>query len=99
MRGRAPFPVDARLSVYIEVHIGPVNGRAVGDLDNFVTGVLDALQAAPAGLATQQGLIPQTTPYGGAIVFEDDASVVHLEARKVVGAENQHYTVRVGVER
>lgn len=74
------------------------NDRSVGDLDNFVTGVLDALQTAhpntpwrrePRWLAAEHAHV---RPDRWAAIT-DDVEVVTISARKVVGAAADRYEI------
>lgn len=80
-----PFEGPVRLD--LEVHVGPVNDRHIGDLDNFVSGVCDCLQTAKNNprLAPDwdaPGL--QHIHPGRPVALVDDIQVVEIRARKVV---------------
>lgn len=95
--GVRPFDVPVRVT--LEVRGLRALDRSVGDLDNFITGVLDGLQAAAANtpwptitawMEIEAGIQPGT-PVG----LVDDALVVEVVARKVrdVAGEGPAYTV------
>lgn len=83
----APLLGDVRIKLV--AHIGPANTRAVGDLDNYVTGVLDGLQCAVGDSwnsrpAWNQPHVAHVRPDLWC-AFADDVNVVEIEARKVIG--------------
>ncbi|MCC6809192.1 MAG: hypothetical protein IT381_17325 [Deltaproteobacteria bacterium] len=93
-------PLSQPLSLSLELHIGPLNNRAIGDLDNFITGVCDGLQACSAGTALHgawaapemRDINPQR-----AIGFLDDVLVVEISARKVVEVDDRAPWYRVSI--
>lgn len=93
-------PFDGPVRVTLEVRGVPPLERRAGDLDNFITGVLDGLQAAAPGTpwpghsswTSAAAAIQPNTPVG----LVDDAWVVEVVARKRKAAtanEGPAYTV------
>jgi hypothetical protein len=91
MSGCAPLAADIRLELHITA---PRLG--VGDLDNFVTGVCDGLQAAgaradlaPAWARPDLALVhPRRV-----IAIQNDSAVVEIRAIKTVAPEPAHYRI------
>ena len=91
-------PLSKNVSLVLRVHVGTTNSRSVGDLDNFITGICDGLQAAHANtpIADQwsedacKPIHPHT-----AIGILDDVEVVSIDARKVFGDETQWYSLEL----
>lgn len=94
LRGASPLraPVEVRLAV----HATAPTSRSTGDLDNLVAGLLDGLQAAPAGAgnlddsawAGCEGYEPAV-----ALAIEDDCEVVSIQAEKKLAAGDPWYEV------
>jgi hypothetical protein len=82
--GTGPFKTT--ISLELELHVPAAEIVAIGDLDNFVTGVCDGLMAAN-GNRWRDHLYPGLTWEGiqpsGAVAIEDDGNVVSIVARKV----------------
>ena len=93
-------PMAGPVAVVLEVHVGPTNSRAIGDLDNMITGVLDGLQRAAPGTPWDrepQWQLPEHAhirPDTFAVIVDDD-DVVEVSARKVMGDEEPWYRVVV----
>lgn len=89
-------PMTSSISLSLEIHVGPRNDRSVGDLDNFITGVCDGLQAA-AGPVSGEWDAPDLASIhpARAIGFIDDVNVVAIDARKVVADEQPWYRMKV----
>ena len=93
-------PFDGPVCVTLEVRGVPPLDRRAGDLDNFITGVLDGLQAAAPGTPWRQ-LDPWNTATAAILPVRpvglvDDAWVVEVIARKRQAAtanERPAYTV------
>ena len=91
----AQAPLTSSFALTLEVHVGPHNSRAVGDLDNFITGVCDGLQAAAGnsiGVEWQAPDLALIHP-SRAIGFVDDVNAVSIVARKVIADEAPWYRV------
>lgn len=92
-------PLDGPVRVTLEVRGVPALECRSGDLDNFITGVLDGLQAAAPGTpwpdhsswTSVAAAIQPNTPVG----LVDDAWVVEVVAckRRGVAGEEPMYTV------
>lgn len=83
------LPLARDIKLELVVHLAR-NDRSIGDLDNMVTGVLDALQrchdntpwkSEPAWLAPD---VEHVRPDRWAVIV-DDVEVVGISARKIVG--------------
>lgn len=88
LHGAPPFVSNIQLR--LECHVGASNSRITGDLDNFLTGICDALMAADRRVTvagTFEDHIRPSLPVG----IVDDAQVVEIHARKVIADEQQHY--------
>ena len=86
--GQTP-PLTNNIGLRLSVHL-PQNSRAAGDLDNFVTGVCDALQAAAprtpwANHATWSDPRFAAIRPDQVIGMIDDCEVVEITAKKIVG--------------
>jgi Holliday junction resolvase RusA-like endonuclease len=97
MAGRTPLegPVEVELAFWI----GPTNSRRMGDLDNYITGVLDSLQAIAERArweycSTWTG-VPDAVSPTQPIVLKDDNDVMRLVATKHCGPDAPHYSVTV----
>ena len=91
----AQAPSTCSFSLTLEVHVGPVNTRAIGDLDNFITGVCDGLQAAAGNSIGIEWEAPELALIhpSRAIAFVDDVHAVSIVARKVIADEAPWYRV------
>ena len=94
---RSPFVRN--ISLRLEVHVGPVNSRATGDLDNFVTGTCDGLMAAhPRALISSIWHLkaPNSVQPDQCIAIKDDCEIVRIEAEKVIGdSQEPWYRVEI----
>jgi len=90
-------PLRASISLVLEVHIGPRNSRAVGDLDNFVTGVCDGLQARvhSSGLHPDWRLVDPGIHPDQCVAIWDDNAILSIYATKVVALEAPYYVVEL----
>ena len=83
---KTPLKRNIRLS--LEVHVGPVNNKQTGDLDNFVTGVCDGLMAADARskLDTRwsNAELSEIHPIKP-LAVDDDCQIISIKAEKIVG--------------
>lgn len=84
MNGRPPLEAPVRLSV--DVYADPRDG----DLDNFITGICDALQA-PAARTEPDPMIGSCEP----IAFQDDRVVWEIVARRRHPSAGPSYEVRI----
>ena len=84
-------PVRLTLRVYAD--------QAVGDLDNFITGVCDGLMAAHPGVFVDPviwGDLPESARPRVAIAFDDDSVVSSIHAERLVpDAESPRYDVEL----
>ena len=79
--GRPPLQRSIRLT--LRAHVGPKNTRVIGDLDNFVTGICDGLQAADPRARMAVNFEDDIHP-SKAIGIVDDVEVVEVSAAKIV---------------
>ena len=87
--GRPPFSKNIHLT--LRVHVGAVNDKRAGDLDNFVTGVCDGLMAAHARAKrdatfcdpANTDVCPKKT-----IAILEDSQVTKIVAEKLFGQGN-----------
>jgi len=98
--GRPLLARDIRLS--LTLHLAR-NDRSVGDLDNFITGVLDGLQVVHPNTPWDREprwadeAVKHVQPNAWAMIT-DDVEVVEIIARKVVGdveAGEEWYEIRL----
>lgn len=92
--GREPFSEEVALDLV--VHVAGENSRTIGDLDNFITGICDGLQAAAQGTpwhghldwsdASHASVTPDRT-----IGIRDDADVLSIRARKALDGADAHW--------
>lgn len=85
------------VSLTLVVYLPAPQIEQVGDLDNFVSGVCDALQAAPSNVPLHPAFDGQAVDPRTPLLLEDDAKVVCIAARKVRVEDTacEHYTVEV----
>jgi hypothetical protein len=91
-------PLSKNVSLVLRVHVGTTNPRSVGDLDNFITGICDGLQAAHPGMKVANRWIESDCanihPHTSVGIL-DDVEVVSIDARKVLGDETQWYSLEL----
>ncbi len=88
-QSRTPLKRNIRLSLV--VHVGSVNDRFTGDLDNFITGVCDGLMAT----ATHSKIdtlwsnpeLRDVHP-NKSLAIDDDSQIVSIKAEKIIGDSN-----------
>ena len=85
-------PLCRRIRLIVRAHIGPANSRRIGDLDNFITGICDGLQAADPKAHIAEGFDDRVHP-SKAIAIADDVEVVEIRAGKVIAPEAPFYEV------
>lgn len=83
----------------LEVHLPDPESRCSGDLDNFITGVCDGLQAAAGTFKVSpswDGAQPREVHPSNVIAIADDAAVVSTTATKRKSANGDSwYRVRL----
>lgn len=85
-QGRTPLKRNIRLSLV--VHVGSVNDKFTGDLDNFVTGVCDGMMVADARskLDMQWSDLELSDVHPSKLLaIVDDSQIVSIKAEKMVG--------------
>ena len=85
------------VSLALVVYLPAPHFEAAGDLDNFISGVCDALQAAPANAHLHEVFQRQAVDPRTPLLIDDDKKVVCIAARKVPIEDKAqaHYTVEV----
>lgn len=81
-------PLNSNIKLTLNIHIGPVNNRSIGDLDTFIAGVCDGLMAAASNSKLDpiwirpelQHIHPKET-----IAIVDDSHVIDIHAKKIIG--------------
>ena len=79
--GRPPLRKNIRLT--LRAYVGPENTRRTGDLDNFVTGICDGLQAADPRARIAANFEDLIHP-SKAIGIIDDVEVIEVLATKII---------------
>jgi len=91
-------PLSKNVSLVLRVHVGTINSRNVGDLDNFITGICDGLQAAhpntPISDRWTENECELIQPHI-AIGILDDVEVVSIDAKKVLGDNSKWYSLEL----
>lgn len=82
--GRPPLRSKIKLSLCVHL---PRNGRDVGDLDNFITGICDGLMAADikSKVGWWDNLAGDPIHPTRVVAIVDDFEVVGIQAEKVIG--------------
>ena len=79
--GRPPLRNSIKLT--LRAHAGSENTRSTGDLDNFLTGICDGLQAADPkahiALDFEHHIRPTL-----AVGIDNDAQVIEIQANKII---------------
>lgn len=91
-------PLAKNISITLRVHVGPVNSRAIGDWDNYITGICDGLQSADPRVriggrwceADCEAIHPRN-----AVAILDDVQVISIDAKKVVGDGSPWYSLEL----
>ena len=86
LAGQPPFARNIQLT--LRVHVGAVNNKISGDLDNFITGVCDGLMAAdPRSKLDPSFADPVNTETHPSkiIAIVDDSQVTKIVAEKLYG--------------
>jgi len=89
-------PLAGPVALRLELHVPAGKLMAVGDLDNFVSGICDGLQRAAGNWKAATFPEPEWSGIqpGVPCGMEDDAGVVMIEARKLPdGGDKTWYTV------
>ncbi len=88
-------PLCRNISIILRICVGPRSNQNVGDLDNFITGICDGLQAAHALTPVVE---KWTDPVGESvhphktIAIQDDAEVISIDAKKLFCLkESEHW--------
>ena len=91
--GIGPFTgkVGIELTMYVEEKVI----ESLGDLDNFITGVCDGLQAADPRANMHETIFKGCSPYEP-VLFFSDAKVYDIHARKVpIEGKEGYYVLKV----
>ncbi len=81
-------PLTKNISLVLSVCVGERSNQNAGDLDNFITGICDGLQAAhpstpinaPWSESQHEKIHPRVT-----LAIQDDAEVMSIDAKKTFG--------------
>ena len=76
-------PLRSNIKLTMRAHVGSENTRNTGDLDNFLTGICDGLQAADPRAHVAEDFEHHIQPTR-AVAIVDDAQVIQIEAAKIV---------------
>ena len=95
---RKPFTSRIRLRLSVFLTASEFSSTQVGDLDNFVSGVCDALQAAdPKASLDERFRLTENEDVNPskAIVIQNDRDVISIVADKFLASQGEplHYTV------
>lgn len=91
-------PFRRNICLELEVHVTPANLATSGDLDNFITGVCDSLQAAAGDkwrAHRWEGKEWEGVQPGDVVAIENDSQIVSIAARKISDAAHPWYKVVV----
>lgn len=80
-------PLSSNIGLNIKIYVGKANTKYTGDLDNYITGILDGLMKADERAKLDpiwlnpglENIHPSKT-----IAIIDDSQVVYLEATKIM---------------
>ena len=104
-RSHAGFnhPFHCLVTLELKVFVPKSELESIGDLDNFITGVCDSLQKADPKVLPYlhkvfQEVVAEEASPRHALLFENDAKVVSITARKVALEDNQKKYYEVAVE-
>jgi len=93
-------PFDEKISLELKLFGSEKELDAIGDLDNLLSGVCDALQPKPNNPTLEVSKsfnspdLVEISPEK-AILFENDANIHMLYAEKKITSRDQYYTVTV----
>jgi len=88
-------PFTGRVSLELTIYADNAVIENMGDLDNFITGICDGLQAADPRANMQDLILNEGTPYQP-VLYYSDAKVVNIQAKKIpIEKQETHYTVKV----
>lgn len=96
LAGQPPFAQNIQLTLL--VHVGPINDKTSGDLDNFITGVCDGLMAAHPkakldpffSRSENRKIHPLKT-----IAILEDSQVTKITAEKLSGDVGHWYEIEI----
>jgi len=78
---RSPLRTNIRLT--LRAYVGPTNTPSIGDLDNFVTGICDGLQAAHSQARIVGDYDDMIHP-SRVVGIVNDSDVIEIHARKII---------------
>jgi len=89
-------PFTGRLGIELSIYAEEKVIESMGDLDNFITGICDGLQAADPRANMHERILDECNPYEP-ILFYSDSKVYDIHARKipVEGREEGYYELKV----
>jgi len=102
-QARLDGPFHSLVTLELKIFVQKSKLESIGDLDSFIAGVCDGLQAAdPKVLPYLHKVFQEAVMEGAAprhaLLIENDAKVVSITARKVTLEENQEVYYKVAVE-
>lgn len=88
-------PFTGRVGIEFTIYAEEKDIESMGDLDNFITGICDGLQAANPRANMHETILKECDPYQP-VLFYSDAKVFDIRAQKVpiVGKE-RYYELKV----
>jgi len=88
-------PYTGRVSIELTIYADNSVIESMGDLDNFITGICDGLQAADTRAKMQGLILNECEPYQP-VLYYTDAKVYNIQARKIpIENQDTYYTVKV----
>ncbi len=88
-------PFTGRVSIELTIYADNAVIESMGDLDNFITGICDGLQAADPRANMQDLILNEGTPYQP-VLYHTDAKVCNIQAKKIpIENQDTYYTVKV----
>ncbi|MBA7608775.1 hypothetical protein ES703_15957 [subsurface metagenome] len=103
LKARLNTPFHCLVALELRVFIPEPKLESIGDLDSFITGVCDSLQAADPKVLPylhkvfQEAMAEEAAPKH-ALLIENDAKVVSIIAKKVAIEKNQKVYYKVAIE-
>ncbi len=89
-------PFYSLVALELQVFVPKPQLESIGDLDSFIAGVCDSLQAADPKVHPHPA-VEETAPEH-TLLIENDAKVVSIMARKIALEENQKVYYKVAIE-
>jgi len=87
-------PFTGKIGIEVTIYAPEKEIESIGDLDNFVTGICDGLQAADPSAKMQEAILDACNPYEP-LLFYSDARVYEILAKKTPYEGEKYYTLKV----